>query len=147
VTTTTHRVRQRPPLRALGLAAALVLVGIVLLLMADLIDREVALTTTGVVVVVLGLGLFVASWLVARSMRVQVVLDEAGYRLEGAIRPDGGTWSGITRVTQGSDRLTMLRKDGSRLQLVVARGSRADLDALSADIAARLDDDRGYTQH
>mgnify|MGYP000966872978 FL=1 len=48
------------------------------------------------------------------------------------------------RVTRGSDRMTLHRKDGTRVQLVVARGAHADLDALGADIARRLDANRGY---
>ena len=144
---TRHRVRQRPSLRALGLAALLVLLGVVLLMMADLLDRQLALTAIGVVGVVLGLGLFVAAWLLARSMRVEVVLDDSGYYLAGPGRPEQGTWAEVGRVTRGERGITLHRKDGTRLQLVVARGGVADLDALGTDIAARLDSDRGYSQH
>jgi hypothetical protein len=48
-------------------------------------------------------------------------------------------------VTRGRGRITMHRKDGTRVRLVVARGGQADLDALGADIAARLDVNRGYS--
>lgn len=144
---TTHQVRQRPPLRALVLAAGLILVGIVILLMADLLGRQLALTAIGVVGIVLGLGLFVAAWLLARSMLVEIVLDDNGYRLAGAVRADHGRWADIGRVTRAGNRITLYRKDGARVQLVVTRGGRADLDALGKDIAARLDTDRGYTQH
>jgi Na+/melibiose symporter-like transporter len=147
LSSTTHQVRQRPPLRALVLAAGLVLVGIVFLLMADLLDRQFALTALGVVGVVLGLVLFAAAWLLARSMRVEVVLDDDGYRLAGPVSADHGSWSDIGKVTLGASRITLHRKDGSRVQLVVARGGRADLDALGQDIASRLDADRGYTRH
>ena len=144
---TTHQVRQRPPLRALVLAAVLALVGILLLLMADLLDRQLALTALGVVGVVLGLALFAAAWFLARSMRVEVVLDDDGYRLAGPGRVEKGTWAGIGKVTLGGSRITLHRKDGTRVLLVVARGGRADLDALGRDIAGRLDADRGYTRH
>ena len=143
---TSHQVRQRPPLRALVLAAGFGLLGIVLLLMADLLDRQLTLTTLGVVGVVLGLALFAAAWLLARSMRVEVVLDDDGYRLAGPGRVERGTWAGIVKVTLGASRITLHRKDGARVQLVVARGGRADMDALGQDIAARLDADRGYTR-
>jgi len=143
---TTHQVRQRPPLRALGLASLLVVVGLVLLLMADLLNRQAALTTLGVVAVVLGLALFGAAWWLARSMRVQIMLDEDGYRLVGPLRAEQGSWSQIGLVTRGQGRITLHRKDGSRVQLVVARSGVADLDALGADIAARLDVNRGYSQ-
>lgn len=143
---TTHQVRQRPPLRALALAALLVVVGLVLLLMADLLNRQPALTALGVVAVVLGLALFGAAWWLARSMRVEVVLDEDGYHLSGPIRAEEGAWSEIGMVTRGRGRITMHRKGGTRVLLVVARGGKADLDALGADIAARLDTNRGYAQ-
>ena len=144
---TRHQVRVRPSLRALGLAALMVLVGVVLLMMADLLDRQVALTAIGVVGVVFGLALFVAAWFLARSMRVEVVLDENGYWLAGPGRPEQGTWAEVGRVTRGERGMTLHRKDGTRLQLVVARGGIADLDALGTDIAARLDENRGYTQN
>ena len=144
---TRHQVRQRPPLRALGLAALLVVVGVVLLLMADLLNRQPALTAIGVVGLVLGLILFVAAWLLARSMRVEVVLDADGYRLAGPVRPEQGTWAEVGRVTRSERGITLHRKDGTRLQLLVARGGVADLDALGQDIAARLDRNRGYSQH
>lgn len=129
------------------LAAGLLLVGIVFLLMADLLDRQLALTALGVAGVVLGLVLFAAAWLLARSMRVEIVLDDDGYRLVGPVNADHGSWGDIGKVTLGARRITLHRKDGTRVQLVVARGGRADLDALGRDIASRLDDDRGYTRH
>ena len=144
---TRHQVRQRPQLRALGLAAVLVVVGFVLLLMADILNRQPALTAVGVVGLVLGLGLFVAAWLLARSMRVEVVLDEDGYRLTGPMRPVQGTWAEVGRVTRGERGITLHHKDGTRLQLAVARGGVADLDALGQDIAARLDENRGYSRN
>ncbi|MGV8907650.1 MAG: hypothetical protein ACOH1Y_01590 [Propionicimonas sp.] len=147
MSSTTHQIRQRPPLRALVLAAGLVLVGIVFLLMADLLDRQPALTALGVVGVVLGLVLFAAAWLLARSMLVEVVLDDGGYRLVGPIHDGQGAWADISKVTLSASRITLHRKDGSRVQLVVARGGRADLDALGRDIASRLDADRGYTRN
>lgn len=80
---TRNQVRQCPALLALGSLPSSVLVGVVLLMMADLLACQVALTAIGVVRVVLGLALFVAAWLLARSMRVEVVLDENGYWLHG----------------------------------------------------------------
>lgn len=144
---TRHQVRQRPSLRALGLAALLVVVGVVLLMMADLLNRQPALTAIGVVGLVLGLALFAAAWLLARSMRVEIVLDADGYRLAGPVRPLQGTWAEVGRVTRGNRGITLHRKDGARLQLAVARGAVADLDALGQDIAARLDANRGYSRH
>lgn len=141
---TTHRVRQRPPLRALVLAASLMVVGAVLMLMADLLDWPLLLTGFGLVVLVTGLAVYAAAWWLARSMSVDVVLDDHGYRIQGPRISEVGTWGEIGRVTRGDGRITIHRKDGSLAQLVVARGGTADLDALGADFAVRLDADRGY---
>lgn len=139
-----HRVRQRPPLRALVLSAGLMLVGLVLVLMADLLDRNLPLTVAGLVVLGLGVVLFGVSFWVARAMRVEVVLDEAGYAFQGRDSAQSGRWADVRRVTRGADRISLFRADGTRVQLVVPRGRPADLDALGADIARRLDADRGY---
>ena len=141
---TTHRVRQRPPLRALGLSAILMLVGVVVVLMAQLLEENLPLLVIGLVVIALGFALFGVSTWVARAMRVHVILDEDGYVLQGRDTTESGRWSDVGRVTRGSNRMTRHRKDGTRVQLVVARGAHADLDALGADIARRLDANRGY---
>ncbi|MCB0910443.1 MAG: hypothetical protein KDB60_02370 [Propionibacteriaceae bacterium] len=140
----THQVRQRPPLRALALSAILMFVGIMLVLMAQLLDSNVALLAVGLVVVALGFALFAASAWVARAMRVHVVLDEDGYVLQGRDATEAGKWSDVGRVTRGRDRITLHHRDGTRVQLVVARSAGADLDALGADIAEHLDANRGY---
>lgn len=141
---TTHQVRQRPALRALALAALLMLVGLVLVLMADLLDRNLALTVTGALALVLGAGLFGASWWVARAARMQVVLDEDGYAIQGRDSAQAGRWADVRRVTSASGRITLFLADGNRVLLAVPRGRHDDLDALGADIARRLDQNRGY---
>lgn len=140
----THQVRQRPPLRALGLAAVLMLVGLVLVLMAELLDSNVPLLVLGFVVIGLGLVLFGTSVWLARSMRVHVVLDDDGYVIQGRDASEAGKWADVGRVTRGNDRITLYHKDGTRVQLLVTRGGSADLDLLGADIARRLDASRGY---
>lgn len=142
--TTTHQVRQRPPLRALVLAASLMVVGSVLMLMADLLHWPLLLTGLGLVVLLTGLALYVAAWWLARTMSVKVVLDDHGYQIQGPRISEAGTWGEIGRVTRGDGRITIHRKDGSLAQLMVAPSGTADLDALGADLAHRLDADRGY---
>lgn len=139
-----HRVRQRPPLRALVLSAGLMLVGLVLVLMAELLDRNLPLAVAGLVVLGLGVVLFGVSFWVARATRVEVVLDEQGYAIQGRDTAQSGRWADVRRVTRAADRISLFRADGTRVQLVVPRGRPADLDALGADIARRLDADRGY---
>lgn len=142
---TTHVVRQRPPLRGLVLAAGAMLAGAVLMLISDLLTGPVALTLTGLTVLVIGGVAFCVPWFTARSMRVEVVLDENGYRITGAGNSESGDWSDITKVTRGEGRITFHRRDGARVQLVMAPNGRGDLDALGDDIARRLDADRGYS--
>lgn len=141
---TTHEVRQRPALRALGLAALLELVGLVVLLMANLLEPNPFLAALGLAAIGAGLVLFVIAVWTARSRRVAVVLDEDGYEIRADGAGHSGRWANVARVTQGRDRITLHQRDGSRVQLVVVRGGSADLDALGADIASRLDADRGY---
>ncbi len=140
----THQVRQRPSLRALVLSGVLMLVGLVLVLMAELLDHNIALTVLGLVVVLMGLALFATSWWAARGMRVQVVLDEDGYAMQGRDSAQTGRWGDVRQVTRSHDRVTLYLADGSRVQLVVPRGRVDDLDALGTDIAHRLDAHRGY---
>ena len=114
------------------------------MLMADLLGSHLTLIVVGLVLLGLGLALFVAAAVVARSMRVSVVLDDDGYRVFGAGVEESGRWADITKVTRGDGRLSFQRSDGTRVRLVVARAARADLDALGVDIARRLDANRGY---
>lgn len=143
---TTHHVRQRPPLRALALASALMVIGLVLMLMSHLLGWHLALALIGTLALLLGVGLLTASWAMAHSMSVEVVLDEEGYRVYGGGTDETGRWADISRVTIADGLLTLYRLDGSTLRLVVSRSSVADLDALGADIARHLDADRGYQQ-
>lgn len=140
----THQVRRRPPLRPLALSALLMLVGIVLVLMAGLLDANVPLLVLGLVVIGLGFALLAAAAWVAWVTRVYVVLDDDGYLLQGRDSTESGKWSDVGRVTRGSDRITLHHKDGTRVQLVVSRSASADLDALGTDIARHLDANRGY---
>lgn len=119
-------------------------VGAVLVLMADLLGWPLPLTTLGLLVLLAGFGVFVAAWVVARSLRVEVVLDDQGYRIRGPRIAETGSWGDIGRVTRGDNRITIHHKDGTLAQLLVSRSGTADLDALGADFARRLDADRGY---
>jgi hypothetical protein len=120
------------------------LVGLVLVLMAELVDHNLVLTVGGLVILVLGLALFGTSWWLVRITRVQVVLDDDGYVIQGRESGLSGRWADVSRVTRGTDRITLFRSDGNRVQLIVPRGRLADLDGLGADITRRLDADRGY---
>ncbi len=119
-------------------------VGLVVVLMAELLDRNLALSVIGLIVLGLGLALFGAAWWASRVTRVEVVLDDDGYAIEGRDSAFSGRWADVTRVTRGADRITLHRSDGQRVQMIVPRGHPSELDELGADITRRLDADRGY---
>lgn len=90
-----------------------------------------------------------AVWLAinaVRAMQVRVVLDDAGYRVEGPGAPRAGLWADVTRVTRAPGRITIHLRDGSLTHLVVPHGGSADMAAIGADIVRRLDASRGYRQ-
>jgi hypothetical protein len=143
MTQTVHVIRARPPLRALALGAVGTVVGLGLVLVGSLAGWT-GPSVAGWVLVVVGLGLFGAAWLAASRARVQVVVDDTGYRLDG---PDGTStvqWSDVTRVTRAADRLVLYSRDGIITELVAPASSLADLDAIGADMARHLDASRGY---
>lgn len=120
------------------------LFGVVVVLMAELLGSHLALTVVGLALLVLGLALFIAAWMLARSMSVEVVLDDDGYRVSGAGIAESGGWADVTKVTRGAGRISFHRADDSRVQLVLSRAAHADLDSLGEDIARHLDANRGY---
>ncbi len=143
---TTHLVKPRPPVRAFGLAALLVVLGASLAVLADLLGWHVAVTVMGVVAILAGAGLVWLAINAVRAMQVRVVLDDAGYRVEGPGAPRAGLWADVTRVTRAPGRITIHLRDGSLTHLVVPHGGSADMAAIGADIVRRLDASRGYRQ-
>jgi hypothetical protein len=77
-------------------------------------------------------------------MRVEVVLDENGYRVAGPFLPRSGTWDEVTRVTRANQQVILYGRDGTRTVIALPRGGAGDLDALGTDIARLLDRHRGY---
>lgn len=134
-----------PPVRALAIAAGTVMVGAALAVAADSQRWWVGVTVLGVVLVVLGATLGAWALLAARRMRVRVLLDDTGFRVEGPGQQRSGSWAEITRVTRAAGRITLHQGEEQRVHLVVPRGGSADLDALAADIAHRMDASRGYS--
>jgi|APThiThiocy_cv2_1041547.scaffolds.fasta_scaffold46376_2 hypothetical protein len=143
MTQTVHVISARPPLRALALGGVGTVVGLGLVLVGTMAAWPAA-SVLGWALVLVGLGLFVAAWLTARRARVQVVLDDAGYQLDGPDGSDRVEWSEVSRVTRTPDRLVLYAKDGTVTALVAPTSSRADLDAIGTDMARYLDANRGY---
>lgn len=142
--TTTHVMKPRPPVAAFGVAAVFALVGIALFIAPDLFSWDPILRMIGLVFLAIGLLLLAISIGVARRPGAAVVLDERGFRVVGPQGARAGTWDDIIRVSRATGRIILYRRDGGRVSLVVPKGGSADLNALGADIAARLDANRGY---
>ena len=94
--------------------------------------------------VVLAVTLVVVALAAARRMAVTVVLDDERLRVQGEGRTQSADWSDVVKVTRATGRITLHRRNGSRVALVLPRGGAGDLNALGVDIARRLDANRGY---
>jgi hypothetical protein len=143
MTRTTHVITARPPLRALALGAVATAIGLGLVLVGTLAGWP-ATAAVGWILVFVGLALFAAAWVTARRARVQVSIDDAGCSVEG---PDGISrldWADVSRVARASGRLVLYSRDGIVTELIAPASSRADLDAIGADMARHLDANRGY---
>lgn len=137
---TTHLLTPPAPLRAFGVAAGLAVAGLVVFLLPDLIAWPGWLRILGVVVLGLSVVMAVLALRVVRTGGVTVELDERELR----VKDQAIEWSQVQKVTRGPGRISLYRKDGSRIALVVPTGGGANLDALGADIARYLDQHRGY---
>lgn len=140
----THVLKPRPPLRAFALTAILALVGVVVFASPDLFGWDPVLRTVGIAVLVLGFGILVLAFGAMRRNQVQVILDAQGYRVVGPDRTRTGSWEDITKVTRANRQLILYGRDGKRTAITLPRGGGGDLDALGADVARRLDTQRGY---
>lgn len=142
--TTTHQMKPRPPVRAFAVAAGMAVLAVLLFMVPTWFDWPVVFPILGGVVLALAVGLVVLALSVARRMRVTVELDDAGLRVQGAGGTQSAQWADVVKVTRTTGRITLHRRDGSRVSLVMPRGGAGDLNALGADIAKRLDVNRGY---
>lgn len=141
---TTHVMRPRPPLRAFGLAAFLALAGMGGFALQYFFSWDPALRVVGIVLLALGVALAIVGIAAARRQSAAVVLDKRGFRVESPNGSHTGEWADIIKVTRSTGRITLHRRDGSQVAMVVPRGGSGDLGALGADIAARLNASRGY---
>lgn len=144
MSTTTHALRLRPPLRAFALAAAFAVVGAVFVVAPEAfgwnpITRFIGLGFLAISLLLAGF----ATWAMRRA-RVDIELDDEGYRITGPTGPKAGSWTEIAKVTRGEGQIVLYGRDGSRTVMGRPRGGRGDLDALGVDIARRLDLSRGY---
>lgn len=141
----THLMKPRPPVRAFGLAAALALVGVGFFVTPELFSWPGGVRAIGIVFIVLGFVILALAVVTMQRMRVEIALDDVGYRVIGPFGARGGRWADVVRVTRAAGQLVLYGRDGRRTVIALPRGGAGDLDALGADIARHLDAHRGYS--
>jgi hypothetical protein len=136
--------KPRPPVRAFGMAAALALVGVGFFMAPELFGWHSILRAIGIVFIVLGFAILALAIVAMQRMRVEIVLDDDGYRVIGPFGARTGSWAEVVRVTRATGRIVLYGRDDRRTTIAMPRGGDGDLDALGADIARHLDAHRGY---
>lgn len=144
MSTTRHVMKPRPPLRAFGTAAVLAIVGMGFVVAPDVFGWDPIVRAIGIAFLVLGLAVLGLAMVAMRRLRVEIVLDDAGYRVAAPTGTRAAPWTDVVRVTRAERRLIVYGRDGTRTLMTHPRGGAGDLDALGADIARRLDSSRGY---
>lgn len=140
----THLMKPRPPVRAFGVAAVLALVGLGFFMAPELFGWHDILRAIGIVFIVLGFGILALAVVAMQRMRVEIILDDDGYRVIGPFGVRTGGWADVVRVTRATGQIILYDHDERRTVIAMPRGGAGDLDALGADIARHLDAHRGY---
>ncbi len=143
--TSTYVIKPRPPVRAFALSAILALLGAAVIVLSAEYGWPVGVLALGVVVLVLSVALVVLAFVARSRMAVTVEITDDGYvvREPGGVRE--GRWADVTKVTEAPGRLTFHSGDDRRFHLMAPGGS-GDLDRIAAEVARRLDVQRGYGQ-
>ncbi|SDS59668.1 hypothetical protein [Microlunatus soli] len=134
------------PLRASAISAVLDLIGAVLIVVG--LDRSLAvLVVIGIVLFALGITLAVAAAVVRHRLRTEVRLGPDEIVISSAGRTARARWAEISGVTT-DDHVIYLARDSSDAPDLKINSPRGTADPefarLSAELADRLDDDRGY---
>ena len=140
----THLMKPRPPVRAFGMAAAFAVVGLGFFAAPELLGWHDILRAIGIVSILVGFAILALAIAAMQRMRVEIVLDQDGYRVIGPFGARTGTWQDVVRVTRGAGQIVLYGRDDRRTVIAMPRGGAGDLDALGADIARHLDVHRGY---
>ena len=136
-----------PPVRALAIAAALTVIGAGVVVLASAWGWPVGVAVAAIVLIVLGLGLAVAALVLTARARTVVRADDEQLTVVRAGRSDSVRWASIGEVTLVGPRLALHDQQGRTALAVLNRRARTDpaFMALAAEIARRLDADRGYS--
>lgn len=139
----THVLNPRPPVRAFGIAAVLVLVGAVLLVVAG----STVLDVLAGLLLVAGLALAAMGAWSMRTMRTFVELNQSGYRIHGPDVDKSGVWSDVTKVTTSAhgSHLTLYHGEVGRTHVICPGGGEdPSMKELVQAVSQHLDADRGY---
>lgn len=145
----TYVLRPQPPVRAFALAAVLAALGAILVVVCAATSANAFFMAVSVIVLVLGVLLLVAGFVSMRRLRSFVDLTDDGWSVRTPTVTRTGTWSEVTRVTSSMDgaHLTLYQGDQARTHILAAGNvAGSEMEALAADIATRLDRNRGYRQ-
>lgn len=134
-----------PPVRAYALAAHGAVIGGALTVISASQAWPVLVTVLGVVLLAASVGLVAFAWAFTRRFRVRLVLDPHGYRVESRDGVRSGSWKQVSRVTAGSNSITLHQGPEERVRLVSSANRAEQLDAVAAAIGRHLDAHRGYT--
>lgn len=147
--TTRHVLTPRPPFVGFAIAAVLSIAGAILIVVAASRGWSNGWIALFAVVLAFGIALaLTATWSMFR-MRLFVDLDAEGYHIHGAGQDRRGRWADVTKaaLTETRSRLTLYHGQVKRTHIVrPGVGDPKEMDDLAADVARRLDADRGYSQ-
>ena len=140
-----HVIKPQPPVRAFVTAAVADLVGAVVLVAALSQGWHVALVVLGALLLVAGVGLLVMALVSMNRVAARFTLTDDGYRLVGPGVEHSGEWADVSKVTQSQEgsHVTIYHGAVRRTHLLFPGGDRAQIDAVLADIRARLQTAKG----
>lgn len=139
----TYTIKPRPPVRAFVLAAALSVVGALVMVLGE----ALLWTILGGVLLGLGLVLLVVALISMRTMQVKVHLDDEGFHARGPNIDKRKAWSDVTKVALSQDETHLVFSHGEveRTHLFCPGGAGdEEFAAMITDITERLDASRGY---
>ncbi|MGJ3508210.1 hypothetical protein [Enemella sp. A6] len=129
------------PVRALVIAAVLVVAGALLVVLSNALSWPGLLMVLGVLLLVLGAVLIGFAFIAPIRLKVAVTTDESGYRITGGNQQAAGQWAEISRAVQSDSggRITLEHRDGRETHILVpGNANRTVMDDIATDIGARL---------
>jgi len=136
----TFRLDAAVPVRAYGNAAALLIVGGIVLALSTWRGWHVAVITIGIVILVLGAILLTLAMVVTFRGRVRITTSDAGYRLSALGRTSDREWTDISRATLTDDELRLYprgEEEPDRVPLLDPVRHR-ELDRLADEVTERM---------